>query len=316
MNTELLLKYIEGDISDDEKLIVIDWLDSDLQHMKEYLALRKLNDIMIWQSFDENRTSQEPKKKQSAITWKLIYTESAKIAAILIIAVLIARFLIPEFKNETSIAMQTLNIPSGQRAEIILEDGTKVWLNAKSTLKFPSHFSDKTRQVSLDGEGYFEVTANKSKPFIVKTEKYDVKVWGTKFNLISYSRKRVFETALFEGSVEVLKSGETKGLLIKPNEQVFDEGNHLEIAPIKKMNHFLWKDGIISFEDDSFSEMASKLELYFDVKIEIDNNELLKYRCTGKFRTKDGVEHILKVIQLRNNFSFKVDEKNNIINIK
>jgi len=82
------------------------------------------------------------------------------------------------------------------------------------------------------------------------------------------------------------------------------------------LNHQLWKEGIISFQDESFTELVNKLQLYFDMKIEVKNDKILNYRCTGKFRTKDGVEHILKVLQLRNKFDYTIDEKTNTIIIE
>lgn len=315
MNTELLLKYIDGDCTDQEKVTITRWLDSDSENMREFLALRKLHDITIWQTSPVAKSALKPKGNISFWSWKPIYTEALKIAAVLLVAILVSRFLFPDYKPENSIAMQTIHVPAGQRAEITLVDGTKVWLNAKTTFTFPNYFSESSRNVILDGEGFFDVASNKLKPFIVKTEKYDIKVWGTKFNLMSYSGKGIFETSLLEGSVEILKSGGSKGILIKPDERIFQENNQLVISPITDTNHFLWKEGIISFNDESFPEMANELELYFDLHIEIKNEKILNYRCTGKFRTKDGVEHILKVLQLSNTFSFKIDEKTNTITI-
>jgi len=232
------------------------------------------------------------------------------------VAIFVSRYLLPESPIQNPVAMQTLHVPAGQRAEITLEDGTKVWLNAKTTLTFPNQFSGKTREVKLDGEGFFDVTHNKLKPFIVNTEKYNIKVWGTKFNLMAYSGKGIFETSLLEGSVEVLNTGSAKGVMIRPDERIFQKDNQLIIAPIIHMNHFLWKDGIISFDDETFPEIVNKLELYFDLKIIVKNNKILNYHCTGKFRMKDGVEHILKVLQLSNKFSYKIDDKQNIIAIE
>jgi ferric-dicitrate binding protein FerR (iron transport regulator) len=212
--------------------------------------------------------------------------------------------------------MQTLYVPAGQRAEISLEDGTKVWLNANTKLIFPNQFSGETREVQLDGEGFFDVAPGKSKPFIVKSEKVDVKVWGTRFNLMAYSGSETFETSLLEGSVEVIKSNSSKGVMLHPNERISLVKEQLVISPISNMNHFLWKEGIISFDNESFPELVDKLELYFDIKIQVKNEKILSYKCTGKFRTKDGIEHILKVLQLRNNFSYRIDEKLNKITIK
>lgn len=315
MNTELLLRYIEGDATDQEKVTITGWLDSNPEHMKEYLALRKLHDIAIWQSSPGNQTEEKFRNRIAGRISKPIYMEVLKIAAVVLVAILVSRFLFLDFKPQYPVAMQTIHVPAGQRAEIVLVDGTKVWLNANTTFTFPNYFTAGSREVSLDGEGYFDVSDNKSNPFVIKTERYNIKVWGTKFNLMAYSETNFFETSLFEGSLEVMKSMNKQGVFIRPNECIYQEDNRLHIAPISDLNHFLWKDGIISFNDESFSELIKKLELYFDLKIEVKNDKILKYRCTGKFRTKDGVEHILKVLQLSNKFSFKIDEKTNMITI-
>lgn len=316
MNTELLLKYIEGDASDSEKVSVTSWLDSDPENMKEYLALRKLHDITIWQTASVSKPEQEPKGRNLRRSWKISYSEVLKYAAVLLVAIMVSWFVFPELKSVDTVAMQSLYVPAGQRAEITLEDGTKVWLNANTTLIFPNQFSGKTREVNINGEGYFEVVSNKLKPFIVKTDKYNVKVWGTKFNVMAYTGYEHFETALFEGSVEVLKFGSSKGILIQPDQRIFQDKDQLTIAPITDFNHQLWKEGILSFQDDSFTEIVNKLQLYFDIKIEVKNDKILTYQCTGKFRTKDGIEHILKVLQLRNKFNYTIDEKTNTITIE
>lgn len=316
MNTELLLKYIDGDCTDQEKVNITGWLDSDPENMREFLALRKLHDITIWQTSPGTKIALRPKENRSLWTWKPIYAEILKIAAVFLVAIFVSRFLIPDYKAENLIAFQTIHVPAGQRAEITLVDGTKVWLNAKTTFTFPNYFSESSRTVTLDGEGFFDVSTNKLKPFIVKTEKYDIKVLGTKFNLLAYSGKGIFETSLLQGSVEVLKSGGSIGILIKPDERIFQKNNRLVISPITDTNHFLWKEGIISFNDESLPEIVNKLELYFDLKIEIKNDKILNYKCTGKFRTKDGVEHILKVLQLNNEFNYSIDDKLNVITIK
>lgn len=316
MNTELLIKYIEGDATDSEIVAITNWLDADPGNMKEYLALRKLHDITIWQTSPTAKSEQEPTNKDSLRSRKMIFSEVMKYAAILVVAIVVSRYVFPELKLVDKVAMQSLYVPAGQRAEIKLEDGTKVWLNANTTLTFPNQFSGKTREVSINGEGYFEVVSNKLKPFIVKTDKYNIKVWGTKFNVMAYSGNEKFETALFEGSVEVLKSGGSKGMLIQPDQRIFQEKEQLTIAPITDLNHQLWKEGIISFQDESFTMLVNKLQLYFDMRIEVKNDKLLDYQCTGKFRTKDGVEHILKVLQLRNKFNYTIDEKTNTITIE
>ena len=316
MNTDLLIKYIEGNATEQEKILITGWLDADSANMREFLALRKLQDIIIWQLEPVTNFNQNQKEKHLTLSWKRVALETLKIAAVFLVAFLGFRYFTPKQVTTDPVVMQTLHVPAGQRAELTLTDGTKVWLNAKTTLTFPNKFSDQNRLVQLDGEGFFDVTSNKEKPFIVKTHKYDVQVWGTKFNLMAYSGKGIFETSLLEGSVEVLNSGTTKGTIIKPDQRIYEDNNRLVTAPITHMNHFLWKDGIISFDDESFPQMVRKLELYFDLKVEVKNDRFQKYKCTGKFRTKDGVDHILKVLQLNNKFKFTIDDKLNSIVIE
>lgn len=315
MDKDLLLRYIDGYANDLEKVEVINWLESDAKNMKEYQALRKLNDITIWQTSPISSSFMDSTPNTSIKYWRKSYVEILKIAAAVAIGFLLSYWYFSTNSNEPALALQTIRVPAGQRAEVTLVDGTKVWLNAKTTFTFPNYFSKKNRNVTLEGEAYFDVIASKNTPFTVKTKDYDLKVWGTKFNLQAYSDHRVFETALFEGSVEIIKKGGSKGVFLQPEERIFMDHNRLVKAPIIDMNHFLWKDGIISFNDDSFPEMVEKLELYFDLKIDVKNSSILKYRCTGKFRTKDGIDHILKVLQLSNKFDFQIDEKENAIKI-
>jgi len=314
MNQESLIRYIAGDASTEEKSKMAEWLDADPDNMREFLAFRKLYDITLWQ--EDNTATQNINPSKSIFRVRKLFVEALKVAAVFAVAFFGARYFQPTSPAIVPVAMQTIHVPAGQRAELTLTDGTKVWLNAKTTFVFPDHFSANSRNVTLDGEGYFDVAANKQKPFIVKTEKYNVKVWGTKFNVMAYSGNAIFETSLLEGSVELLSPGTESGVKILPNERIFLENNRLVRGPISHFNHFLWKDGLISFDDESFPEMARELELYFDLKINLKNDQILNNRYTGKFRTKDGVEHILKVLQLSNQFKFKIDEKLNLITIK
>jgi len=314
MNQESLIRYIVGDATAEEKSSMAEWLDADPEHMREFLAFRKLYDITLWHQ--ENTNNQKIAPTKSTFKVRSLVIEALKVAAIFAVAFLGIRHFLPSSPVVVQVAMQTIHVPAGQRAELTLTDGTKVWLNAKTTFVFPNQFSASSRNVTLDGEGYFDVKSNKEQPFIVKTDKYNVKAWGTQFNVMAYSGNAIFETSLLEGSVELLRIGKDKGLLIHPNERIFLSNDSLVMAPISNFNHFLWKEGLISFDNESFPEMADKLELYFDLKINLKNGQILNNRYTGKFRMKDGVEHILKVLQLSNKFRFKIDEKLNLITIE
>jgi ferric-dicitrate binding protein FerR (iron transport regulator) len=315
MDKKLLLRYISGETTEKEKEEITEWLDADVENMQEFLALRKLNDITIWQY--DPQSQQNHQKDGPRILWqssKKIMTEVLKVAAVLVLAFILFRYFDKAGFEHAS--TQTLYVPAGQRALLTLSDSSKVWLNANTTFTFPNTFSSGTREVTLEGEGYFDIAHNASQPFVVKAGKYDIKVLGTEFNVLAYTENPEFEVSLLSGSVEVIRAGGKNGRLITPGQRIFMEKNSLRIAPIEHASYFMWKEGLISFDDEAFPEMVRKLERYFDLKIIVKNDKILQYRCTGKFRTKDGIEHILKVLQLSNRFDYSIDDKINVITIE
>ena len=315
MNQELLNKYIAGDATPEEKEEVARWLDADKKNMKEFLALRKLYDISIWQQEFAPVAKDNLSLGNKRWTLRSASFELAKVAAIFILAfTIVYSFLINE--DNDSAKMQTIFVPPGQRAELTLTDGTKVWLNAKTTFTFPDKFTANNRRVTLDGEGYFDVTKNPEKPFIVNTERYDIKVMGTEFNVTAYSGSSVFETSLLKGAVEVFSPAKDTKVSLEPHMRTYEENGILKKDTIEHENYFLWKEGLICFYDEPVDKMIKKLQLYYDVKIDVQNKTLLNNRYSGKFRTKDGVEHVLKVLQLNNKFSYEKDNDRNLITIK
>lgn len=315
MNQELLNKYIAGDATPEEKEEVTRWLDTDKKNMKEFLALRKLYDISIWQQEQTPVAKDKLSLGNKRWTLRSASFELAKVAAIFILAfTIVYSFLINE--DNDSAKMQTIFVPPGQRAELTLTDGTKVWLNAKTTFTFPDKFTANNRRVTLDGEGYFDVTKNPEKPFIVNTERYDIKVMGTEFNVTAYSGSSVFETSLLKGAVEVFSPAKDTKVSLEPHMRTYEENGILKKDTIEHENYFLWKEGLICFYDEPVDKMIEKLQLYYDVKIDVQNKTLLNNRYSGKFRTKDGVEHVLKVLQLNNKFSYEKDNDRNLITIK
>lgn len=327
MNQELLQKYITGEITQEEKKEVIEWLDADQQNMKEYKAMRRTFDISVWHEdasdISDSSDSSDKKDAPSATDrperslYKRLILPILKTAAIFIVAFFSAYQLLGYLHPGSANAeMQTIFVPAGQRAELTLADGTKVWLNAKTSFTFPTNFAADNRQVVLDGEGYFDVVTDRNRPFIVRTEAHDVKVFGTEFNVLAYKGKELFETDLLEGSVEVVARKNAAKVVLKPGNKVFLSEGLLKTGRIEHENYFLWKEGILSFNDEPVESMMRKLELYYDVKIIVCNPSFLHKHYTGKFRTKDGVEHVLRVLQLKEHFTYTKDDEQNLITIQ
>lgn len=305
---ELLQRYIRGEVSDEERRRIAQWLNENPANMREFLAMRKLYDISLWQTKPKEKTTH----KKLLLPIRRIVIEVLKTAAIL----LIGFFAIKQFmlQEPEEIQMQTIHVPTGQRAELTLTDGTHVWLNSRSTLKFPERFSANTRNVELDGEGYFSVHHDPKRPFTVQTGKYAIHVLGTEFNVKAYHNSPLFETALLKGRVEISSPDMPQQLRLKPNEIATADHGVLKTSLIPNYNYFKWKEGLFCFEDESIQSLIEKLELYYDIQIDVQRSSLLQYRYSGKFRIKDGIDHVLKVLQLKHKFTYtKNDEKNLII---
>lgn len=313
MNPELLQKYIAGNATEAEKQRVTKWIQENPENMREYMAQRKLHDMVLWRT---EPVAEENSREKKHFSLRGVCMEAAKIAAVLAIVLLGTHYWTGKHQVPEDKTWQSIYVPAGQRAELMLADGTKVWLNSRSTLTFPGSFKGNIRNVKLDGEGYFAVTKNVEQPFIVETNKCNVKVLGTEFNVMAYAADSVWETSLLEGAVEILVPGSNNsGMRLEPNMMASLKGNRLVKGRIKEVDYFLWREGLLCFNDISVRDMIEKLKLYYGVDIVVNNTRILKNRYTGKFRTKDGVEHVLKVLRLNNKFTYTKDDETNVITI-
>lgn len=310
MDDKLLQLYFEGRTTEEQSRLITEWLDADAANMKHYQQLCRLYEIGFWHEESETVTLSLKKK----FRWRNIIREAVKIAAVFVLGFTLNYWFNPG--TEEDIAMQTVYVPAGQNAQLTLADGSKVWLNAGSTLNFPTRFVEGKRRVTLEGEGFFEVKANKEKPFIVSTSTYDIKALGTSFNVNAYKQSVEFETALLTGKVEISDRITDHTISLTPNNRAVLMNNGLSVVPIESTDYFLWREGILYF-DEPLTEVLDKLKLYFDVNINVNNKSVLenKRHCTGKFRTRDGLDHILSVLQLTNHFTYKKDEEKNLITI-
>ena len=307
MNTDLLQRYIAGDVTEAERKQVLEWIEESPEHLQKYRAQRTLYDLALWRT-DIDIKETAPEKR---LSWKEPVREVLKIAAIFALVFVGSYYWWN--RPEKSEAVQSVYVPAGQRAELVLADGTKVWLNSQSRLTFPAAFGGEARNVRLDGEGYFAVKADEEHPFIVETGRYDVRVLGTEFNVTAYASDSVWRTALLKGKVEI--TGQGVRMKLEPDMQACLDGGTLVKKPVGNKDHFRWREGLICFNDISLENMVKKLELYYGVRIVVRNKDILHNHYTGKFRTRDGIEHVLRVLKLNNRFTYTKDDETNVITI-
>ena len=313
MDKEILQRYVEGNVSPEEIIAVVDWLDADESHVREFMELHKLNDISLLNQPDSKVDVQ---KKKKTITFRQIGYELAKIAAILILFWGGTKLYETTSVKENVIAYQTLYVPAGQRAELILPDSTHVWLNARSKLVYPISFGKDIRQVELNGEAYFDVIHNEKQPFVVKTPQMDIQVLGTEFNVTAYSSSSDFEVALLRGCIELSSPRLSSNYRMKEKEHIRLQNNKLISKDISDYDYFRWKEGLICFNNESVATIIEKLKLYYDIDIEVYNQKFINSRYTGKFRTKDGIEQVLRVLQIEHKFTYTKNNDLNLITIK
>jgi ferric-dicitrate binding protein FerR (iron transport regulator) len=263
----------------------------------------------VWNRIRQQQPALRCKK---TVAGRIVF-ECARIAAVFTIAFLAVRYV---DDRPAPTVFHTVFVPTGQRAELTLADGTGVWLNAQSRLVYPAVFENGKREVILDGEGYFEVVHNEAQPFTVKTKTMDIRVLGTEFNVIAYDDYPQAEVSLLKGSVTLKLAGSDRVRRMNPGECIRWKDGVFSASTIGNYDYFKWKEGLLCFDDATVGSILEKLELHFDVKIDAVKQNLLNYRYTGKFRTKDGVEQVLKVLQLEHKFTYMRDYEQNTITIK
>ncbi|MDR2058431.1 MAG: FecR domain-containing protein [Dysgonamonadaceae bacterium] len=324
---KLLERYFYGELNESEKYALFSAIEKDAELKADFIRLQNIRGLMaISPSNTAGREEAEAAMRRfyagiGQMRRRRILQSFYRYAAAVVIAILCTFFTLRylEHKNNDrnyNNSYSEITVPVGQRVKITLADGSAVWLNSRSKLRIPNSFDGKYRKVYLDGEAFFNVEKNKDKPFIVETSRYDVHVSGTQFNVLNYSEMTMFETTLLEGQVEITQSGSREKVILSPNEQVVLSNNQLKKSKTNTADRVSWKDGILAFDAEPFSEIIKKLELYYDVKFIIQNTKAMNVAYTGKFKASDPPEKIINVIHLTNKFNYRLSPDNKIIYIR
>ncbi len=205
-----------------------------------------------------------------------------------------------------SAAYNTLETPKGGEYQLHLPDGTKVWLNAASSLKYPASFADaKERKVILSGEAYFEVAHHRNSPFRVVTDKQVVEVLGTHFNVNAYQNEPDTKTTLLEGSVNVVQQAGTKHFVLKPGQQArVAEG--IEVVNVDTETAVAWKNGDFILKDEDFKATMRKISRWYDVDVIYDESAPADLELGGWVSRAKNISAVLKVIESTGKVHFKV----------
>ncbi|ALL06618.1 hypothetical protein AQ505_14605 [Pedobacter sp. PACM 27299] len=204
----------------------------------------------------------------------------------------------------------TISTPKGGQYQIALPDGTIVWLNAASSLKYPSSFTEKDRLVTLTGEAYFEVAKDKKRPFRVKTVQQEVEVLGTHFNINAYDDEEVVKTTLIEGSVKVKLPSSNQSTVLKPGEQS-SVLNEIKVNQVDANSAIDWKQGLFWFNDESIYSIMRQFSRWYNIDVEYRGN-VSNIRFGGQVSRMKNLSQVLRIMELTKSIQFKV-EGNKII---
>ena len=366
----LILRYLQGEATEEEIKTLFDWVDSAAKNREEFITYKK-----VWAlsaiSTDENINDiKKLQFKIKAIQNKKIRSISYRYAAVLVFGLFIASVFVYQFSLEESpkillelstgskkiisldknqdifnregellgiqregtisykditdngsaeLVFNTLSVPYAKRLHLVFSDGSSVFLNAGTTIKFPVKFlKGQPREVFLNGEAFFDIVKDKKHAFIVQSNRLRTKVYGTKFNVNSYRNNELDQIVLQEGSVGVKSNGEqiktNTEILLKPNEiAILDKTDLLYKQKVDIKSHIAWVKGVFMFKNERFEDIFKKLERHYDVSIQINQPALNDSRYTGTFDIET-IAEVLKTFSQLKGFSYEINNKEITIN--
>ena len=218
-----------------------------------------------------------------------------------------------EGKNVDEIRFNELEVPRGGEYKVRLADGTLVYLNSATRMKYPVKFDEKERKVYLSGEAYFEVSKNKEKPFLVQVDDMSVKVYGTEFNVNTYNN---IETVLVTGSVSMNQGG--KEVLLKPNQKgVFDQvSGKITVADVDVLAYVSWKNGDFIFRNESLNSIMDKLSRWYGLEVLYQDARLQNVRLSGNLKRYKDVRELFVSFEKISDARFKVQGNKVIVSSK
>lgn len=213
--------------------------------------------------------------------------------------------------NTSSISYNTLSIPRGGQFKITLPDGTNAWLNAASSLRYPTAFTGKERMVEVTGEAYFEVAKDAAKPFLVKANNgVTVQVLGTSFNINAYADEEAINTTLLEGSVKIWKDEES--VILSPGQQVRIKAAKMNLMKDVNVNKVIaWKNGLFNFEDDNLGEVMRQIARWYDVEVVFEAG-IPERLYWGEIRRNTPLNKVLEVLEMTG-ARFRIESNRKII---
>ena len=303
---EKIASKLHGELSSDEELEFIRENNNLRQFEKTQMIHDQLTQIgsLPFEGTDKSWRKVELGIKREQLRWLKVFVKYAAI----IIAAFIAGYTINLFTpTDKEVRFSEIRSPHGQMSKITLPDGTKIWLNSGTTIRYPDRFADENRSVSISGEAYFEVAKMDHKPFTVNTADMQVEVFGTSFNVSAYRDDEATSVTLVEGKVKVKSiDGKIIAQLI-PGQLAIKNKNEaiINVRDVQTSFYKAWIEGKLYFDDQPLNQIATKLERWFNVDVEFANDRLKSYKFTGTILKNKPLDQIMQALELLAPIKFK-----------
>jgi ferric-dicitrate binding protein FerR (iron transport regulator) len=313
-----IIDYLKGALSQRDQEELARWVQESEKNARYYTEIKDVwestyldanevaSTIGEWSKF---KTHIESVSIKSASQLKRTLRIWQSVAALVVVALSVVSFYVVNKSDVKGGLLEVKTVvPSGEKSKLELPDGTHVWINSASVLTYNTGYGRENRVVHLDGEAYFEVAKNKELPFKVLTKDCEVKVLGTKFNVMAYAESPITETSLLEGKVDVsLFSG--TNVEISPGQLVYADGKggRLQVVDANIQNIICWKDNVLKFDNTPLIDVIEKLNKWYGVDIALQNSELLAQKRFTFTVKSESLSELLNIMKLVQPLEYKID---------
>ena len=326
LSEDIINRYLTGQCSEEELIEVNAWMKESEENARQLFRMEEAYHLGKFDRYVDKqrlaraeqrlykRLDEEKGKQEKILRMHHWMRYAAIIAVILMLGGGVGYWFYQESDRQLMVAVANEGIVK----EVVLPDGTKVWLNNSATLKYPREFSEKERNVHLEGEAYFEVTTNRHKPVTVQSDAMQVRVLGTSFNFKCDKNCQVAEATLIEGEIEVKGNNEEGQLILAPGQRVElnKSDGRLTVKQVDAKLDAVWHDNLIPFQKADIFTISKALERFYDVKIILSPDIRSDKTYSGVLKRKPEIESVLKSLQNSIPIDYKIVGKNIFISLK
>ena len=315
MDYTAIIRYFRGEANAEETAQIFRWLEESPENRDELIRLKKAwalsvknsdNADHIWNKKiypeikkTKNRKTVEYRLKQAAIFLLLIGLGGA------------LHYLGTQMTSVSSDVYPgyyLVESPPGQMTSVVLPDGTNILLNSGSTVTYSADFSTGKREVTLEGEAFFDVITDAERPFFVRSALMDIKVYGTSFNIQVYPEDKFISATLIEGNISVLNKNGDELKKMKPGENMYfaPENTKLTVSQVNTEMYSSWRNGLITFRNEKLKDIARRIERWYNVEIDIRNQKLGEELYFGTILKNKPIDQIMEVLQLTTSLEYSI----------